>query len=247
MRNVLKLTILCLLALGNVCVFGQPSFDGLASLWNETVPIRFGQMMHGGVINETTKDFLISPGANTEVRYSVANPNPTLYSFRFVKEMMPGAGTPNPWAIENVPYTGNVGGAGQAGGFFTLYITALRDPCLLAVPPTPTIVTVELLENGTVIDTRRVIPQCSRTTPNPPNPPTPPNPPNPPTPPNPTSPPLTSMPKPNAIVGWSRWAIGLRGNKPPPPVVAIPIANNRPVLQRRNAIRRMLRSGVRPF
>ena len=75
---------------------------------------------------------------------------------------------------------------------------------------------------------------------------------NPPTPPTPTPPTLTppppSIPKPNAIVGWSRWPFGfLRGNKPPPPVVPMSVSNNRPVLQNRNTLRRMLRIGLRPF
>ena len=91
---------------------------------------------------------------------------------------------------------------------------------------------------------------------NPPTPPTPTPPtPTPPTPTPPTpAPPTTqtpsppSIPKPNAIVGWSRWPFGfLRGNKPPPPVVPMSVSNNRPVLQNRNTLRRMLRIGLRPF
>lgn len=76
------------------------------------------------------------------------------------------------------------------------------------------------------------------------------NPPAPPTPAPPTTltPSPPSIPKPNAIVGWSRWPFGfLRGNKPPPPVVPMSVSNNRPVLQNRNTLRRMLRIGLRPF
>jgi len=76
------------------------------------------------------------------------------------------------------------------------------------------------------------------------NPPTPPTP----TPPTTQTPSTPSIPKPNAIVGWSRWPFGfLRGNKPPPPVVPMSVSNNRPVLQNRNTLRRMLRIGLRPF
>ena len=76
------------------------------------------------------------------------------------------------------------------------------------------------------------------------SPPTPTNPPPPTNPPT-ASPPST--PKPISIVGWSRWPFGLRGNKPPPPVVPISVSNNILVLKNRNTLRRMLRSGLRPF
>ena len=68
-----------------------------------------------------------------------------------------------------------------------------------------------------------------------------------PTPPTPPTPPTLSTIKPKAIVGWSRWPFGFSGNKPPPPVVPISVSNNRPVLINRNALRRMIRIGIRPF
>ena len=72
MRNVLKLTILCLLAL-EMCVYlGNLNFSTAASSWVETVPIRFQQLNGPGATDEMI-DFDITTGMNTQMRYSVAN------------------------------------------------------------------------------------------------------------------------------------------------------------------------------
>ena len=71
--------------------------------------------------------------------------------------------------------------------------------------------------------------------------------PNPPTPPTPVFPPLAGVKPTMSMVGWSRWPFSINRSPKPKPVVPIAYSNNRPILQSRNVIRRMLRSGLRPF
>ena len=69
-----------------------------------------------------------------------------------------------------------------------------------------------------------------------------------PTPPTPVFPPLAGVKPTMSIIGWSRWPFSInRSSKPSRPVVPIVYSNNRPILQSRNLMRRMLRSGLRPF